>query len=72
MVFAVNAPDYGDKTFDAFLARAKASTVQDPPTTHTIVVGGDPKTVGFTYTPTNITANPGDIVTFKFMVKNHT
>ena len=42
------------------------------PQTHKIVVGGDPKTVGFTYNPTNISANVGDTVEFVFMQKNHT
>ncbi|KLO20588.1 hypothetical protein SCHPADRAFT_934419 [Schizopora paradoxa] len=42
------------------------------PQTHQIVVGGDPKTVGFTYNPPNISANVGDTVEFVFMQKNHT
>jgi plastocyanin len=80
MVFAINSDDHSDKSFDAYLYRAKASNAQNEPSatysapkqTHTIVVGGDPQTVGFVYTPSNITANPGDTVTFKFLQKNHT
>ncbi|KAM6498233.1 Cupredoxin [Amanita muscaria] len=36
---------------------------------HTVIVGG---TNGLVYTPSNITAQPGDIVTFEFHSKNHT
>jgi len=36
---------------------------------HTVVVGG---TNGLVYRPSNITAQPGDIVTFEFHSKNHT
>jgi plastocyanin len=38
-------------------------------TDHVIVVGG---TAGNVYTPSNITAQPGDTVTFQFHSKNHT
>ncbi|KAF7353650.1 Programmed cell death protein 5 [Mycena venus] len=38
-------------------------------TDHVIVVGG---TAGNVYTPSNITAQPGDTVTFQFHAKNHT
>ena len=109
MVFAINPS--AEKTFDAFLAKAKASTSQNTVSssyayqsttagsyettktvtvtqtetktitvdesstttyssaisTHTITVGGDPKTVGFRYSPPNITAGIGDHVVFKFM-----
>jgi len=36
---------------------------------HTVIVGGS---AGLVYTPSNITAQPGDIVTFEFHEKNHT
>ncbi|KAI5119096.1 hypothetical protein M0805_004867 [Coniferiporia weirii] len=39
------------------------------PTDHKIVVGG---TNLLTFNPSNITAQPGDTITFQFMVKNHT
>ena len=39
-------------------------TTQD----HQVMVGAD----GLTYSPSNITAQPGDTITFKFMAKNHT
>lgn len=117
MVFGINPS--AEKTFDAFLYKAKASTSQNTVSssyayqstssagswettktvtvtqtqtetktitvdesstttyssalaTHTITVGGDPKTVGFQYSPPNITAQVGDHVVFKFMQKNHT
>ncbi|EIW85455.1 Cupredoxin [Coniophora puteana RWD-64-598 SS2] len=35
---------------------------------HQVQVGAG----GLTYTPSNITAQPGDTITFKFMAKNHT
>jgi plastocyanin len=38
-------------------------------TDHTVIVGG---TAGLVYTPSNITAQPGDTVTFQFHSKNHT
>jgi len=36
---------------------------------HLVIVGGS---AGLVYTPSNITAQPGDTVTFQFQVKNHT
>ncbi|KAJ7243410.1 hypothetical protein B0H12DRAFT_1131014, partial [Mycena haematopus] len=36
---------------------------------HVVIVGG---TAGNVYTPSNITAQPGDTVTFQFHTKNHT
>ncbi|KAI5118564.1 hypothetical protein M0805_005855 [Coniferiporia weirii] len=59
-------------TSSAYWPDAPASTSAANPATHTIVVGGDATTVGFRYTPSNITANVGDKVFFQFMVKNHT
>ncbi|KAJ7915488.1 hypothetical protein B0H13DRAFT_1999914, partial [Mycena leptocephala] len=38
-------------------------------TDHVVIVGG---TAGLVYTPSNITAQPGDTVTFQFHSKNHT
>ena len=35
---------------------------------HLVIVGG----ADLVYNPSNITAQPGDTVTFQFMVKNHT
>ncbi|KAL5519697.1 hypothetical protein ACEPAG_1357 [Sanghuangporus baumii] len=89
MVIAINAQDDG-KTFDKFLANAKASKAQDTttstssaywpdapastwaanPASHTITVGG--KDAGFVYSPSNITVQPGEKVTFIFMQRNHT
>lgn len=40
-----------------------------PATTHTVIVGGE---AGLVYTPEFITANPGDLVVFDFLSKNHT
>ena len=37
-------------------------------TNHLVVVGGQ----NLVYNPSNITAQPGDTITFQFMVKNHT
>ncbi len=51
---------------------ANSAWYSPTPQTHKIVVGGDPKTVGFTYNPSNISANVGDTVEFVFMQKNHT
>jgi len=45
-------------------ATSPTSTSQD----HKIIVGGGP----LTFQPANITAQPGDTVTFEFHVKNHT
>lgn len=51
---------------------ANSAWYTQAPQTHKIVVGGDAKTVGFTYNPSNISANVGDTVEFVFMQKNHT
>jgi len=84
MVMAINP---GDK-FPAFLAaatgNATATTTGTSPTAsslspaasttstttqdHRIIVGGS----GLTFEPANITAQPGDTVTFEFHQKNHT
>jgi plastocyanin len=74
MVFAVNAPEHGN-TLDAFCRAAKATpsittrTYDAEPAVHTVTVGGPS---GLVYTPNRIDANPGDIVQFKFLSKNHT
>lgn len=73
MVFAINPGNQ----FSAFQAAARSSTatssaVPRPATTssdHTVVVGGPNKVF---FSPSNITAQIGDTVTFQFQQKNHT
>ncbi|KAK7035741.1 programmed cell death protein 5 [Favolaschia claudopus] len=86
MVFAVNpgndfeafkAAATGSSAASSAGASASAtstSAAPNPSTTstsadHLVVVGG---TAGNIYTPSNITAQPGDTVTFQFHSKNHT
>ncbi|KAL5501924.1 hypothetical protein ACEPAH_9185 [Sanghuangporus vaninii] len=57
-------------TSSAYWPDAPASTWAANPATHTITVGG--KDAGFVYSPSNITAQLGEKVTFIFMQKNHT
>jgi plastocyanin len=55
----------------AATSAAPAATATSPTSTsqdHKIIVGGGP----LTFQPSNITAQPGDTVTFEFHVKNHT
>jgi len=47
-----------------------ASPTSGVSTDHQVVVGGT--SAGLVYTPSNITAQPGDTVTFQFQQKNHT
>jgi len=54
-------------TTTAAVAATTAGTASG--TVHTVVVGG---TAGLVYTPSQITAQPGDTVQFQFMSKNHT
>jgi len=54
-------------TYGSYPGSAAPSTAVS--TDHVIVVGG---TAGNIYTPSNITAQPGDTVTFQFHSKNHT
>jgi hypothetical protein len=77
MVFGFNTPSYGN-TFAAFqeLAIESNATTSSTPsgspsgsTDHHILVGPDGQLV---YSPSNITAKPGDTVTFFFNPKNHT
>ncbi|KAJ7349148.1 hypothetical protein DFH08DRAFT_743009 [Mycena albidolilacea] len=88
MVFAVNPGDkfaafQAAATGSASASAAPSATVAPtasapssaaPSTTaisndHLVIVGG---TAGNIYTPSNITAQPGDTVTFQFHQKNHT
>ncbi|KAJ7632140.1 Cupredoxin [Roridomyces roridus] len=88
MVFAVNPGDKlaafqaaatGGSTSASISASApptstsaSSSAPSAPPTSstdHVVVVGG---TAGNVFNPTNITAQPGDTVTFQFHSKNHT
>jgi len=88
MVFAVNPGPGQFATFQATAngtATATGSTsspvISSPSSTttassstttssdHVITVGGPN---GLVYTPSNITANPGDTVTFQFLATNHT
>jgi hypothetical protein len=48
---------------------AQTSSYSAPPMDHQIVVGPNGQLL---YDPANITANPGDTVTFSFRQKNHT
>jgi len=85
MVFAINPADKFAAFQQAAMGNASTSTqpststtsspagasTTPPPSTgqeHRIIVGGDT----LTYNPSNITAQPGDRVTFEFHVKNHT
>jgi len=74
MVFSINAPTSGSNTFDAFQSLAKmnngtASGSATGSTDHQIIVGPNGQLI---YSPENITAMPGDTVTFSFRQKNHT
>lgn len=53
-------------TYGSFPGSAAPTSVTS--TDHKVVVGGST----LTYTPSNITAQIGDTVTFQFMQKNHT
>jgi len=80
MVFAINP---GDK-FAAFQAAAMGNTTTNSSSTatptassaspsstsqdHKIIVGG----TSLTFEPSNVTAHPGDTITFEFHQKNHT
>lgn len=50
-------------------ATTTSSSTSASSTNHLVIVGGSAGTV---YTPSNITAQPGDTVTFQFQTKNHT
>jgi hypothetical protein len=86
MVFSINAPPNGTNTFAAFQELAinsnttassttttasstPSGSYSSGPTDHQILVGPGGQLV---YSPSNITANPGDTVTFTFNPKNHT
>ncbi|KAF7359282.1 hypothetical protein MSAN_01270600 [Mycena sanguinolenta] len=58
----------GNPVATTYTSAAPAST-SSVSTDHVIIVGG---TAGNVYTPSNITAQPGDTVTFQFHTKNHT
>jgi len=51
------------------LVAALSVSAQTTQTTHTVMVGFNET---LTYNPSNITANPNDVVTFVFTSKNHT
>jgi plastocyanin len=59
---AASGSPYGSPT-------ASAATPSGTTTDHKVVVGGS---AGLVYTPSNITAQAGDTVTFEFQTKNHT
>jgi plastocyanin len=61
------APGYGSPAATA--GAAGASSTPGLSNNHQVVVGGTGKLF---FTPSNITANPGDTITFQFQQKNHT
>jgi plastocyanin len=68
---ATSATPAATATSPAATSAAPAATATSPTSTsqdHRIIVGGGP----LTFQPSNITAQPGDTVTFEFHVKNHT
>ncbi|KAJ6500550.1 Cupredoxin [Mycena sanguinolenta] len=58
----------GNPVATTYTSAAPTST-SSVSTDHVVIVGG---TAGNVYTPSNITAQPGDTVTFQFHTKNHT
>ena len=68
MVHAINPPQYGDKTFDAFQKKAIASAfgpaASTTSKTYKVDVGKD----GLTFTPNQVHANKGDVVEFTLSV----
>jgi plastocyanin len=73
---AFQAAATGNATTTTTTAAPASTTTSGSPTTtgssqpvHTVMVGG---ASGLVYTPSNITAQPGDIIQFQFQVKNHT
>lgn len=83
MVFAVNAPQTGEKTLEAFRQKAIAAPLVMPPVcttaaaapqvTHMVTLGGlvDGKPV-LRYNPETVIAKVGDKVVFNFLAANHT
>jgi hypothetical protein len=83
MVFSVNANESSPNTFEAYKTKAIQSGIKDPiipqtfsgvngtnpPVTHQVLVGGGDGSLAFD--PTNITANPSDMIQFVFRAKNH-
>jgi plastocyanin len=68
------ASPYGGTGSTSTSAAATASSTSTPSgsgsgTDHVVIVGGPGKLL---YTPSNITAQPGDTITFQFQQKNHT
>ncbi|KAF7375814.1 hypothetical protein MSAN_00471300 [Mycena sanguinolenta] len=72
MVFSINANPDSAKSFAAFQAAAEASAASSAPTSSgaelLVLVGPDDQ---LTFSPSNITANIGDTVSFQFQSKNH-
>lgn len=65
----VNAADVHADFVKARLGGKSSGGTSSSPTNHIITVGGPGKLF---YSPSNITANVGDTVTFNFQQKNHT
>ncbi|KAJ7858411.1 hypothetical protein B0H14DRAFT_662574 [Mycena olivaceomarginata] len=75
MVLSINANPNSAKSFAAFQAAAEKSAAPSDPSSSApsgseilVLVG---QNNGLTFSPSNITANVGDTVTFQFQSKNH-
>ncbi|KAJ7337714.1 hypothetical protein DFH08DRAFT_1082838 [Mycena albidolilacea] len=75
MVFSINANPNSAKSFAAFQAAAEKSAAPSDPSSSApsgseilVLVG---QNNGLTFSPSNITATVGDVVSFQFQSKNH-
>ncbi|KAF7363201.1 Cupredoxin [Mycena venus] len=68
MVFSINADPNSAKSFAAFQAAAEASAA---PAASSSASSGSNILVLLAFSPSNVTANAGDTVTFQFQSKNH-
>ncbi|KAJ7184302.1 hypothetical protein C8R46DRAFT_983316 [Mycena filopes] len=59
----------GQAVTTTYASSAGSASPTSVSTDHVVIVGG---TAGLVYSPSNITAQPGDTVTFQFHSKNHT
>ncbi|KAH7927077.1 hypothetical protein BV22DRAFT_1061669 [Leucogyrophana mollusca] len=65
---ATSPPATGTSTYGSNPSSASSTSTSSPGTDHKVIVGGS----SLVYTPSNISAQVGDTVTFQFMQKNHT